>query len=132
MSHFRLIPRAELQSQWERLSVLLAPAVAMGRGELEVDDILDLALDGRMFIYADDNFAVTIEFIHYPRKTTMLVGFGAGRVPDREHVARTLLAAAKEIGATSIQTFCKNPAMVRYYRRWFGMTPTYTVLEKSL
>lgn len=132
MSEFRLIPRAELPSRWRRLSELLAPAVAMGNGELEVDDILDRALEGRMFVFADDDFAVTTEFIHCPRKTTMVVGFGAGRVPDRAHVAETLIAAARKIGATSIQTYCKNPAMVRYYRRWFGLNPIYTVLEMPL
>lgn len=132
MSEFRLITRAELPSRWPRLSELLAPAVAMGNGELEVDDILDRALEGRMFVFADDGFAVTVEFMHYPKKTTMVVGFGGGKVPDRAHVAETLLAAARRVGAASIQTYCKNPAMVRYYRRWFGLKPIYTVLEMPL
>ncbi len=104
----------------------------MGNGELEVDDILARALEGRMFVCADDDFAVTIEFIHYPRKVVMIIGFGGGAVPDRERVAETLRAIALHAGATSVQTYCKNPAMVRYYRRWFGLKPLYTVLEKSL
>jgi hypothetical protein len=132
MTIFRLIPRSELPSRWPRLAELLASAVAMGNGELVVDDILDRALEGRMFIFADDDFAVTTEFIRYPRKTVMVVGFGAGKVPDRKHVAATLTAAAKTVGAASIQTYCKNPAMARYYRRWFGLKPLYTVLETPL
>lgn len=104
----------------------------MGNGEMEVDDILDRALEGRMFVFADDDFAVTAEFIHYPRKTVMMIGFGAGKVPDREHVAETLIEAAKSVGATAIQTCCKNPSMVRYYRRWFGLDNVYRVLEMPL
>ena len=132
MSEFRLVPRAELPSRWDRIAALLGPAVAMCNGELEADDILARALEGRMFVYADDDFAVTLEFIRYPRKTVMVVGFGAGKVPDRKLVEHTLVAAAAHFGASSIRTFCRNPAMVRYYRRWFGMQPTYTVLEKEL
>lgn len=132
MSIFRLIPRAELSSRWEEISHLLAPAVEMGNGELEVDDILNRALEGRMFVFSDGQFAVTAEFMHYPRKTVMVIGFGAGKVPDRAYVAEVLTAAAKAGGAASIQTYCKNPAMVRYYRRWFHLDPVYTVLEKSL
>ena len=132
MSEFRLIGQDELASQWERIAQLLSPAVEMGNGELVVADILDLALKGRMFIFSDDNFAVTVEFMYYPRKTVMIVCFGAGKVTDRVKVSETLIKAAKLVGATSIQTYCKNPAMVRYYRRWFDLKPLYTVLEKTL
>ena len=132
MTQFRLIPRAELSDQWGRLREILQPAVAMGNGELEVDDILDRALEGRMFVFASDDFAVTAELMHYPRKKILLIGFGAGTVPNRKQVADTLLAAAKHLGASAIQTFCKNPAMVRYYRRWFHLEPLYTLLEKPI
>lgn len=128
---FRLIPREELSACWPELRERLMPAVNAGRGELEVDDILDLALQGRMFVFADDALAVTVEFMHYPRKTVMLVGFGAGKVRDVRAVRDTLEAAARHMDATSIQTYCQNPAMTRYYRR-FGMEPAYTLLEKTL
>lgn len=130
-ANFRLVPRSELQSQWPRLRGLLQPAVEQGNGEVDVDDILDLALQGRMFVFADDALAVTVEFMHYPRKTVMLVGFGAGKVRDVRAVRDTLEAAARHMDATSIQTYCQNPAMTRYYRR-FGMEPAYTLLEKTL
>ena len=132
MSEFRLIPRVELPQRWQAIRRLLARAVAMGNGELEVDDILERALQGRMFVFADDAFALTVEFIHYPRKTVMIVGFGAGKVPERGQVAETLRAAARNQGASSIQTCCRNPAMVRYFDRWFGLKPLYTVLETPL
>ena len=132
MNEFRLIHRSELPAMWPVLSELLKPAVEMGRGELVVDDILGRALEGRMFVFSDGNFALTTEFMHYPRKTVMIVGFGGGKVPERNHVAEVLIAAAKVGGASSIQTYCKNPAMTLYYRRWFQLDPVYTVLEKQL
>lgn len=129
---FRLIPRAELPECWERISKMLAPAVAMGNGELEVSDIYDLAMEGRMHVFSDGKFAITCEFLHYPRKTVMLLGFGGGKVTNHELIAATLTSIGKLMNATSVQTYCKNPAMVRYYRRWFQLEPVYTVLEKQL
>ena len=133
MITIRLVPRHELPAHWPRLRELLAPAVAFGDGEMEVDDILELALQGRMFIFANDDFAVTTEFVHYPRKTVMVVGYGAGKVPAYRNVSKVLIDAAEHMGASAIRTYCRNPAMQRYYRRWFdGVEPTYTVLEKQL
>lgn len=129
---FRLISRSELPAQWPRLRALLQPAVEQGNGELDVDDILDLSLQGRMFVFASDAFAVTGEVVHYPQRTVFLVGFGAGKVPERRHVADVLTDSAHWLGASAIQTHCKNPAMTRYYRRWFHLDPLYTVLEKRL
>jgi hypothetical protein len=62
----------------------------------------------------------------------MVVGFGAGCVRHHSHIAETLRDFAKRGGAAAIQTYCKNPAMVRYYRRWFKLEPVYTVLETTL
>lgn len=129
METFRLIPRHELSSRWPRLAQLLTPAVSEGNGEVEIGDILTRALEGRMFIFADEDFAVTAEMVYYPQKTVMHIGFGGGRVPERRHVAATLKAAARRLGATTIQTWCRNPAMIRYFRRWFGLKPLYIVLE---
>ena len=103
------------------------------QGEMEVDDILELALQGRMFVFANEDFAVTAEFVYYPRKTVMVVGYGAGKVPAYRNVAKVLIDAAEHVGASAIRTYCRNPAMQRCYRRWFdGVEPTYTVLEKQL
>lgn len=131
-NQFQLIPRATIESVWPALRKLFAPAVAMGDGEVLVDDILERVLDNRMFVFADDAFAVAVEFIYYPRKTVMVIGFGAGRIRDKKLVAETLRRSATALGAHSVRTYCKNPAMIRYFRRWFGLTPLYTVLEVSL
>lgn len=122
----------EVIQQWDRLRVLLMPAVDAGTGELLVDDIRELVISGRMFIFASDGFALACEFINYPRKTVLNVSFGGGRVGAREAVGDVLCDFALRGGASSIQTYCKNPAMTRYYRRWFGLDPIYTVLEKQL
>ena len=46
----------------------------------------------------------------------MVAGFGAGHVADHADVLRTLEAFARQAGASSIQTYCRNPAMVRHHR----------------
>ena len=132
MNTFRLLMPHEVIHEWDRLSHLLSFAVEQSRGECCVSDIRQLVLSGRMFVFADDQFAVTCEFTTYPQKTIMVVGFGAGEVCDRAHIGNTLRDFAKAGGASSIQTYCKNPAMIRYYRRWFHLEPVYTVLETEL
>lgn len=132
MNTFRLLMPHEVVERWPQLREFLAPAVEYAGEELEVDDIRSMVLAGQMFVFADDAFAVTCQFERYPRSTAMFIGFGGGKVPDRDDVAKNLIDFAHKGGASSIRTYCKNPAMTRYYRRWFGLTPTYTVLEKPL
>jgi len=133
MSEFRLVPRAELPARWEGLRPVLQRAVAQGRGELEVDDIYALTLQGRMCVFAtdDDSFAITAEIMNYPRKRVFLLGFGAGTTPEVGVLHGVLSAAAKGVGAQVIQTYCSNHAMVRYYTR-HKFDPVYTVLERGL
>ena len=133
MNAFRLLRPEEVMSDWPRLSALLSHAVDQCYGEVETDDIRKMVLAGLMFVFASDSFALTCEFKTYPKKTIMVVGFGAGKVSDRTHVLATLDNFAKVGGASSIRTYCKNPAMVRYYQRFFtDVSPIYTVLERPL
>ena len=129
MSDFALLHPHEVIERWPALRDLLSKAVEQSNGELSVDDIRTLVLGGKMFIFASEGFALTCEFIVYPKRTVMIVGFGAGTVPERDNVAMRLKDFARRGGAVAIQTYCKNPAMTRYYRRWFNLEPTYTLLE---
>ena len=132
MTPFKLLMPHEVIQHWDHLSALLAPAITPCDSEISADDIRSLVLSGRMFVFATDTFALTCEFVVYPRKTVMNVAFGGGSVDDRPGIAETLTDFAKRGGASAIWTYCKNPAMTRYYRRWFGLEPIYTVLEKQL
>jgi len=131
-STLRLLRPEEVIERWPELSRLLDAAVKEGKGEVEVDDLRQLVLGGRMFIFATESFALTCEFVTYPRKMVMVAGFGAGHVDNHADVLRTLEAFARQAGASSIQTYCRNPAMVRYYKRFFDVEPLYAVLEKQL
>lgn len=132
MSVFKLLIPHEVIDRWPELSARLAHAIEMGNGECALDDILKLVLSGRMFVFADNDFVLTAEFTTYPQKTVMVVGFGSGEVKNRHFIGDVLQDFARKCGASSIQTFCRNPAMIRYYRRWFQLDPIYTVLEKQL
>lgn len=135
---FRLLRPEEVVGRWTVLRGHLIHAVEQGRGELEVDDLRKLVLAGRLFIFGGFSggeavLAVTAEFVAYPRKTIMLLGFGAGS--SREQFAKcfeVLNAFAKSAGATVIQTYCQHPAMVRYHQRHFGADVAYTVMEKPV
>lgn len=131
-STLRLLRPEEVIQRWPDLSRLLDAAVREGKGEVEVEDLLSLVLSGRMFIFATDAFALTCEFVVYPRKTVMIVGFGSGQVGNHRQVLATMETFARQGGASSIQTYCRNPAMVRYYKRFFEIEPLYAVLEREL
>lgn len=134
----RLLHPDEVLQRWPTLQALLIPAVEQGRGELEVTDIRRKVLGGGMFLFGgfsgdDPCFALTAEFVFYPRKTVLIVGFGAGDMGDSYDDCMEVLAAfARQGGAETIQTYCKNPAMVRYHKKHFGAEVAYTVLEKTL
>ena len=132
MSQFKLLRPEEVIERWPVLSERLAHAVQKGNGELETDDILKLVLGGRMFIFADDQFALTCEFVTYPQKTVMVAGFGSGKVSDLNAHIAVLAEFAKKAGASSIQTYVRDPAMVRYYKRLLDLDPLYAVLEKQI
>ena len=132
MSQFKLLRPEEVIERWSELSALLDHAVQKGNGEAKVDDILKLVLGGRMFIFADDKFALTCEFVTYPQKTVMVAGFGSGCVEDIHRYIEIMGDFAKRGGASSIQTYVRDPAMVRYYKRLLDLEPLYAVLEKTL
>lgn len=136
---FRLLRPEEVVVHWDEIAPLLAKAVAYGSGELEVGDIRKLVLGGRMFIFGGFDkdkrikTAITAEFNTYPRKTVMVIGFGAGLVGEHANEIYHIVSEfARQGGADSIQTFCKNPAMVRLHQRNFAPEVAYTVLEKQL
>lgn len=136
---FRLLRPEEVVVHWEEIAPLLEKAVSYGNGELTVDDIRKLVLGGRMFIFAGFNaerrinLAVTTEFNVYPRKMVMVIGFGAGTLGEHANdVFMKLADFAKQGGATALQTFCKNPAMVRLHQKYYDPDVAYTVLEKQL
>ena len=136
---FRLLRPEEVVVHWEEIVPLLDKAVSYGNGELEVDDIRKLVLGGRMFVFAGFNaekrinLAVTAEFNIYPRKMVLIVGFGAGVIGEHANeIFMTVADFAKQGGANAIQTFCKNPAMVRLHQKYYDPDVAYTVLEKQL
>lgn len=136
---FRLLRPEEVVVHWEEIAPLLDKAVAYGSGELEVNDIRKLVLGGRMFIFGGFTehkkltIAATAEFNIYPRKTVLVIGFGAGEIGEHANsMFLTVADFARQGGATSIQTFCKNPAMVRLHQRYYAPEVAYTVLEKKL
>ena len=47
---FKLLTPPQVKARWVEISNLLNKAVIHGRGELAVDDILDLVTSGRMFV----------------------------------------------------------------------------------
>lgn len=136
---FRLLRPEEVVVHWEEIAPLLDKAVSYGNGELAVEDIRRLVLGGRMFIFAGFdsdkriNLAVTTEFNVYPRKMVMVIGFGAGTLGEHANEVFLKIADfAKQGGATALQTFCKNPAMVRLHQKYYDPDVAYTVLEKQL
>lgn len=129
MSEFKLLRPEEVIDRWCELSTLLNPAVDSSNGEVVTDDILRLVIGGRMFVFADEKFALTCEFIVYPQKTVMVAGFGAGQVTEIHRYIKTISEFAKRGGASAIQTYVRKPAMVRYYKRLLNIEPLYSVME---
>lgn len=132
MDEFKLLRIEEVIARWDELAERLQPAIEFCNGELTADDLKKQIIAGQVFVFASNSFALTCSFNFYPQKTVMHVGFGAGKVANRKACVDAISAFAKAAGANSIQTHCRNPAMVRYYKMFLDVDPSYTVLEKQI
>lgn len=135
---FRLLTPPEVVERWEALRALLEPAVAQCRGECEVDDLRRLVIQCRMFIFVLERGAalsavVAVEFATYPQQVVMLVAYAGGRglAAHAPLVAASLRAFAAKAGAARICAWVGSPAHQRFFARFFGATPAYTVMEFS-
>ena len=139
MSELRLLTFPEIVVHWTKIRPLLSSAIAKGRGEIEVDDVLDLAGQGRMSIsvvWRDGSIALSIaaEVIHYPRRKVLNLAFAGGKdakfVSDR--FDEYLGEMARSLGADAVQCYCA-PAVARLLKK---MQPSaeeaYIVLERKV
>lgn len=104
---------------WPLLRELLGRAVAKGRGEVEVDDILRLVELGRMHIgvLCDDErilLALAAEVVEYPRRKILNLAFAGGDGASfvAEHYMDELDSMARQLGADGVQFHCQ-PSMAR-------------------
>lgn len=137
---FQALSFAETVMQWPQLRPLLEQAVASARGEITVDDVLDLVAKDRMrvSVLRDEadaiELAIATEIITYPRMRVLNIAFAGGRgakeVVDR-HIAE-LEALAREAGADRLRCFCR-PSVARLLKRIAPRTvDAYTVLEREI
>lgn len=129
---FILLNKEYINTNWDTISVLLKPAVDMSHGEFTLEDIKARALSGRTAIFKDDDFVLTAEFSDYPQYRVMIICFGAGKFRHKKEAVEVLRRFALINGAKKVITYCKNPAMLRYYQRHFGFQKAYDVLETIL
>lgn len=128
----KLLNKEEIYNNWSTISSLLQSAVDMSSGEFTIDDIKDRALSGRTAVFFDGEFCLTAEFSDYPQYRVMIVCFGAGKFRNKKEAVEILHHFASINGAKKVITYCKNPAMLRYYQRHFGFQKAYDVLETDL
>ena len=132
--NIRLLHPDEVLRRWDELRYLLAFAVEQGRGELAVDDIRKLVLNGRMFVLGgfDDEgalcLAVTAEVVVYPRKTVLLVGFGAGKAHDAHTGCMLAIRAAGLRVPEDISVIGFDDVQLS---RYVGLTTVRQHLEQS-
>ncbi len=136
---FKLLSFPEVIVEWATLRALLGMAVVHGRGELVVDDVLDLVGSDRMFVSVlrEDGktiLAVAAEIIHFPRRKVLNLAFAGGVHADfvSEHFFAQLEEMALRKGADAIQCYCR-PAVARLLKRLQPEAEeAYIVLEKAV
>lgn len=128
----KLLTIKEINDNWCSISKLLQPAVDMSYGEFTIDDIKQRALKGQTAVFSDDEFCITAEFTDYPQYRVMILCFGAGKFRHKKEAVELLRQFALANNAKRVITYCKNPAMLRYYQRHFGFQKAYDVLETIL
>lgn len=132
-----LLPK-EVDAEWAQIRPLLMKAVVHGRGEVMVDDILDLVKKGQMFVAATRDgdkivLAIAAEIVYYPRKRVLNLAFGGGSVsPIYDQVYEGLAKMAKILDVNTIQCYCR-PSVAKLLRtRYDDVEEAYIVLEKKV
>lgn len=125
-----VIPKALAAGHyWPQISSLIERAIPYGRGEYDIDDILDGVTSGRIFIAAvvgknaDVQFAAACTPIQFPKKSVLFVLYGAGHGASRAKDA--LVEACRRLECDWIETRCRE-SVARLYRR-HGFTVGYCV-----
>lgn len=123
-----------ITQHWPAASALLAPVLDAARGEFTLDDLEELARDGRAVLgvaFEGDApvMAMAFQFRHYPRCMAVNVMALGGR--DMHAIASTFwpqfVAWAQESGASHIEA-CTSPAMARMLRP-LGFSKTYELVR---
>lgn len=135
---YNLLTPAEVRHRWPEVRAQLDRAVAHGRGELVVDDILGMVEDGRMGVLALQNegelVAVTaFEVLRYPQRKVLNFAFTGGRDAKGivEHFDR-VEEIAHEMGADAVICQCR-PAVARFIKRLLPDTEqAYVVVERKV
>lgn len=135
---FKLLTPPQVKARWIEISNLLNKAVIHGRGELAVDDILDLVTSGRMFVAITETdgkivLAIAAEIMYYPRKRVLNLAFGAGIVsPMYDEIYTALAEMAKVLEADAIQCYCRKSVAKLLMKAYDGVEEAYIVVEKKV
>ena len=136
---FRVLTPDEVLASWHSIRSLLEPAIEHCNGEFEADDLRDMVMNGRAFIFVlegDAGFvlACVAEVLILPRKKVInVIALGGSKLNvlilqmwDR------LAEIGRILGADSIRGSVR-PSMQRYYRRFSPESSVaYTIMERKL
>lgn len=136
--NYKLLYPDQVRVNWPVIRSLLAKAVAHGRGELDVDDILPMVREGQMGVMVLEEgdkivAAVAFEVLRYPRRKILNLAFAGGRgVKDIADQYDKIAIIAREVGATAVRCMCR-PSVARLLKRVAPDTEqAYLVLERKV
>lgn len=128
----------QVDACWPVIRKLLAPAIEHCNGEFEVDDLLEMVVEGHAFVVVllgeGIELAAVCECLKYPRKTVLNVLVLGGKNLDIVAMKfwPRVAEVAKVLGASSVRGAVR-PAMERYYRRIApDAMKAYAILERRV
>lgn len=134
-----LLTPAQVQESWAVIRDALASAVSHCKGEVELDDIVQLVHERKMFVLAyfekdSPKLFLACEPLYYVRKGVLNLAFGAGR--GLKNMVRNhwdyIESLARQLGCQSIQISCRD-SMARYAKQLVPSSyEAYTVMRKEV
>lgn len=128
---------AYLHLVWPEVEAFLLPALERSAGEATLDQIKVYLVDGRneLLVVVDEHNrihgAVVVQFNNYPNmREAYIVAIGGKFIADRDSWPR-FETWAKSRGASVIRGQAYE-SVARLWRRAFGFTSRYVVVEKIL
>jgi hypothetical protein len=134
-----LLTPAQVQENWVVIRDALLQAVSHCKGEVEVDDIVQLVHERKMFVLAyfekeDPKLFLACEPLYYVRRGVLNLAFGAGRGLKKmiDNHWDYIEALATKLNCQTVQISCRD-SMARYAKKLVPDSyEAYTVMRKEV
>lgn len=133
------LSKEHLDKYWNQIKEYLHSGLLMCEGELNIDQLRLLAVQGRVFIVVGISLetnnlvgALALEMVNYPNyRAANIISYGGHNLFASEEDFAGLKQELAKAGISQLQGWCK-PAQARLFKHKYGFKTPYEMIRVSL